>query len=91
MIAPPADAAAVHALITGAKSDGQGGFTIPCTSTASVALTFGGQAFNIDARDLTFSPVDPTDLTGDCISGLSSGQIGGATEWLVCVHFGLIH
>lgn len=83
IIAPPADAAAVHQLIDGAKSDGQGGFTIPCTTTASVALSFGGQSFAIDTRDLLFSPVDPNDLTGDCISGISSGQVGGATEWLV--------
>lgn len=83
IIAPEADAAAVHQAIPGAKSDGQGGFTIPCTTTASVALTFGGQDFAIDPRDLLFAPVDPNDLTGDCVSGISSGNIGGATEWLV--------
>ncbi|EIN09725.1 aspartic peptidase A1 [Punctularia strigosozonata HHB-11173 SS5] len=83
VVAPPADAAAVHQLITGAKSDGQGGFTVPCTTNASVALSFGGQTFAINPVDLKFSPVDPTDLSGDCVSGISSGQIGGATEWLV--------
>ena len=83
IIAPPDDAEAVHAAIPGAQSDGQGGFTIPCTTTATVALTFGGQTFNINPQDLLFAPVDPNDLTGDCISGISSGQIGGATEWLV--------
>lgn len=83
IIAPPSDAAAVHAAIPGAQSDGQGGFTIPCTTTASVALTFGGQSFAIDTRDLLFAPVNANDLTGDCVSGISSGQIGGATEWLV--------
>lgn len=72
IIAPEADAAAVHQAIPGAKSDGQGGFTIPCTTTASVALTFGGQDFAIDPRDLLFAPVDPNDLTGDCVSGISS-------------------
>lgn len=86
VIAPPADAAAVHAAIPGAQSDGQGGFTIPCTTTASVALSFSGQSFAIDTRDLLFAPVDPTDLTGDCVSGISSGQIGGAEEWLVRIH-----
>lgn len=83
IIAPPADAAAVHAAIPGSASDGQGGFTIPCTSTAQVALTFTGQDFAIDPRDLLFAPVNPNDPTGDCVSGISSGQIGGATEWLV--------
>jgi len=83
IIAPPADAAAVHAQIAGAKPDGQGGFTVPCTTTASVALTVGGKAFNIQPQDITFLPVDPNNLTGDCQSGISSGQVGGAQEWLV--------
>ncbi|TFK49900.1 aspartic peptidase A1 [Heliocybe sulcata] len=83
IIAPPADATAVHQAIPGAKSDGQGGFTIPCTTTTSLALSFGGTSFAIDPRDLAFQPVDANDLTGDCVSGISSGQIGGAQEWLV--------
>ncbi|KAG6850695.1 hypothetical protein H0H93_009853 [Arthromyces matolae] len=83
IVAPPNDAAAVHALIQGAQDVGQGTFTLPCTSNTSVALSFGGTSFTIDSRDLAFQPVDPNDPTGDCISGISAGQIGGATEWLV--------
>jgi len=83
IVAPPADAAAVHAKIPGAKSDGQGGFTVPCTTSANVALTFGGKAFAITPSDLAVAPIDPKNLSGDCVSGISSGQIGGATEWLV--------
>jgi hypothetical protein len=83
IVAPPADAATVHAAIPGAKNDGQGGFTVPCTTSASVALTFGGTSFAIDSRDIAVQPVDATDPTGDCVSGISSGEIGAATEWLV--------
>ena len=83
IIAPDADAQAVHAAIPGAKSAGQGSFTIPCTTTASVALTFGGRSFAINPTDLLFLPVDQNDLTGDCVSGIFSGQIGADTEWLV--------
>lgn len=83
MIVPTADAAAIHAKIPGAKSDGQGGFTIPCTNNAVVSLAFAGQAFDINPVDLLFSPVDPKNLQGDCLSGISSGQIGGNTQWLV--------
>jgi len=83
IVAPPADAAAVHAKIPGAKSDGQGGFTVPCTTSASVALSFGGKAFAINPVDLAVAPIDPADLSGDCVSGISAGQIGGANEWLV--------
>ncbi|KAI0316720.1 aspartic peptidase domain-containing protein [Amylostereum chailletii] len=83
IIAPPNDAQTVMSAIPGAKSDGQGGFTIPCTSNTTISMTFGGQQFDIDPRDLAFVPVDPTDLTGDCVAGISSGQVGGADEWLV--------
>lgn len=83
IIAPPADAAAVHQAIPGSASDGQGGFTVPCTGNASVALTFGGTSFAIDPRDIAVQPVDANDPTGNCVSGIASGNVGGATEWLV--------
>ncbi|OSD06372.1 acid protease [Trametes coccinea BRFM310] len=79
IVAPPADAAAVHQAIPGAQSDGQGGFIIPCSTNASVALTFGGQAFAIDTRDLVFQQLDQE----NCASGISSGEIDGETTWLV--------
>ena len=82
ILAPAADAEAVHNKISGAKSDGQGGFTIPCTNTAVVSMTFGGQNFDINPTDLLFAPVDPNDLQGDCISGISSGNVGGPNQWL---------
>ncbi len=65
IIAPAADALAIHQQIQGAQSDGQGGFIIPCTTTASVALTFGQTTFAIDPRDLAFAPLDPNDPTGE--------------------------
>ncbi|KAK0469910.1 acid protease [Desarmillaria tabescens] len=83
IIAPQNDAVAVHQLISGAQSAGQGSFTIPCTTNASVALTFGGQEFTIDTRDLAFQPVDANDPTGDCVSGIAAGSIGANNEWLV--------
>jgi len=83
IVAPPSDAAAVHQLIPGAASDGQGGFTVPCTTNASVALSFGGTSFAIDPVDIAFQPVDASDPTGNCVSGISSGEVGAATEWLV--------
>lgn len=81
IVAPDADAQAVHAAIPGAQSDGQGGFTIPCNTNASVALTFAGQAFAIDTRDLIFAQADNTGE--NCVSGISSGEIDGDTTWLV--------
>jgi Eukaryotic aspartyl protease len=82
IVAPPSDAAAVHAQIPGSKSDGQGGFTIPCTTTTTLSLNFSGASFDIQPTDLLFAPVDRNNVTGDCVSGVSSGQVGGAKEWL---------
>ena len=85
IVAPPADAAAVHAAIPGAQSDGQGGFVIPCDTTTSVALSFGGASFAIDPRDLIFAAADNTGT--NCVSGISSGQIVDDTTWLVSSSF----
>lgn len=82
IIAPAADIKALHAKIPGSKSDGQGGYIIPCTNTAVVSFTFGGRAFDINPIDLLFAPVDPNNLKGSCYSGIAAGTIGTATEWL---------
>ncbi|KAH9057800.1 acid protease [Lactarius vividus] len=82
-VAPPADVQAIHKAIPGSKSDGNGGFLIPCTTNASLALSFGGKSFAIDSRDITFAPADPNDPTGDCVSGIVPGQIGGPQQLLV--------
>jgi len=83
IIMPQADADAIHQNIQGAQSDGQGGFTVPCNTQASVAMTFGGTVFAIDPRDIAFQPLDPNNPNGDCISGIAAGNIGAATQWLV--------
>ncbi|CAO1622302.1 unnamed protein product [Jaminaea pallidilutea] len=87
IVAPQADADALHLAIDGAKSDGQGGYTIPCTTSKQVAFTIGGVTWPMDARDLTFLPVDNTDPKGDCISSVSAGTVGSAGEWLVGAAF----
>ncbi|KAF8222084.1 aspartic peptidase A1 [Tricholoma matsutake] len=83
IIAPQVDANAIHQAIPGAKSDGQGGFTVPCNTNASLAMTFGGKVFAIDPRDLAVQPLNPNNPTGDCVSGIAAGTIGGANEWLM--------
>lgn len=83
MVAPQKDAEAVHAQIPGAKSDGQGGFTIPCTTTSTLSFKFGGEEWPLLARDLIFVPVDANKPKGDCISSLGGGDVGQQGEWLV--------
>ncbi|PWN51679.1 acid protease [Violaceomyces palustris] len=87
IVAPKADADALHAAIPGSRSDGQGGYYIPCTTSESVALTFGGKTFTIDPRDMIFLPVDANNLKGDCVSSVSSGSVGQDNEWLVGATF----
>lgn len=79
IIAPTDDAVAVHQLIPGASQDAQGNFLIPCDTTATVALSFGGTSFDIDVRDMVVQTISGN----DCLSGIQAGNIGGATEWLV--------
>jgi len=85
LVVPQADADAIHQAIPGARQSHkvQGSYTIPCTTQASLALTFGGRSFAIDPRDIAFTPIDLTNLTGDCVSGITAGQIGSGNEWLV--------
>lgn len=83
LIVPTADAQLIHKSITGAQDIGNGSFSVPCTTNSSLALTFGQQSFAIDPRDIAALPLDLNNLTGDCISGISAGQVAGANEWLV--------
>ena len=82
LVVPDVDAKIIHAEIPGAKSDGQSGYLVSCTTTAVVSFTFGGQQFDINPLDLVFSPVDRNNLKGDCYSGIAPGTIGSANQWL---------
>jgi len=81
ILVPPQDAQQVMQSLGGTCDTQQ--CTIPCTSTASLALSFGNASFAIDPRDLAVLPVDVNNVTGDCTAGIQPQQIGGATEWLV--------
>jgi hypothetical protein len=85
VLAPPDDAQVIHDAIPGAKSDGMGGFTFPCSTNVTVSMTFGGALFTIDPRDLVTGPVDEEDPTGDCVSGIvaDTGLGDSPTQWLV--------
>ncbi|CAO1626509.1 unnamed protein product [Sympodiomycopsis kandeliae] len=87
IVAPQADADALHSAIPGSRSDGQGGYTIPCTTAKQVSFKFGGQDWKMDARDMVFLPVDENNLKGDCVSAISAGTVGQKGEWLVGAAF----
>ncbi len=83
LIVPVNDANAIHKGIEGAGSDGNGGFVLPCNTNASLALTFGGTAFNIASPDLAFVPIDINDPTGLCLSGIAGSDGIADGQWLV--------
>ncbi|KAF7327531.1 Acid protease [Mycena kentingensis (nom. inval.)] len=67
LVVPPSDADAIHVLIPGSQKQ-EDHYLIPCNTTTSVALGFGGRDFTINSRDLVFASDGRT--TGDCISGI---------------------
>jgi len=85
VLAPAADAKVIHDGIPGAKSDGIGGYTLPCKTNVTVSFTFGGGLFTIDPRDLVTSPVNADDPTGECVSGIVADTITGdsTSQWLL--------
>jgi len=87
IIAPKHTADAIHDAIPGAKSDGQGGYTLPCTTNKRLTFTFSGHSFKMDSRDLLFSPKDSNDLTGTCVSAVSTGSPMGNADWLLGAAF----
>jgi len=78
IVAPLVDA---NKQILGAKPDGQGGFTVPCNTRSTIALTFGGTSFSIGSQDIAVQPIDSNDFNGNCVSSIAVGNIGGVTEW----------
>lgn len=79
MAASADDVKTIHDKIPGAQQGSQG-WTVPCNTTAVLALTFGGQAFPINVLDLARGSA--TQKTGDCGSGISVSPTAG-DRWLV--------
>ncbi|RIB08300.1 aspartic peptidase domain-containing protein [Gigaspora rosea] len=79
VVIPEEDAKKIHNLIPGATQI-NGTFVVPCNTNVNVAFTFAGVSYNIDPRDLA---IQPTGINNTCASGISAGNIGGNTTWLV--------
>ncbi|WFD18470.1 hypothetical protein MCAP1_000673 [Malassezia caprae] len=87
IIAPQDAADAIHEAIDGAKSDGNGGYTLPCTSKATLSFKFAGKTFKMDSRDLLFAPKDSNNLQGTCVSAVSTGSTMDGAGWLLGAAF----
>jgi hypothetical protein len=92
ILMPMHDAKAIHEKIRDAKEiEFEGSYILPCNTTASVALIFGGRTFAIDPRDIAPQPQAYGPLAGYCRSRIISSilQYDNAKSlhpWLVCTH-----
>lgn len=87
IIAPKSTADKIHDAIPGAKSDGHGGYTLPCTTSKKLSFTISGKTYTMDSRDLLFAPKDSNNLKGTCISAVSSGETMDGAGWLLGAAF----
>ncbi|KAJ7454802.1 aspartic peptidase A1 [Mycena latifolia] len=79
MAASAEDVKAIHDKIPGSKQGAQG-YTVPCDTSAVVALTFGKEVFPVDVLELARGSA--SQKSGDCGSGIvASAQAGN--QWLV--------
>ena len=87
IIAPKSAADKIHDAIPGAKSDGHGGYTLPCTTRKKLSFKISGTTYTMDSRDLLFAPKDSNNLKGTCISAVSSGETMDGASWLLGAAF----
>ncbi|KAH8831280.1 acid protease [Flagelloscypha sp. PMI_526] len=78
MLVPPADAKKIHAAIPGAQSTADG-FVLPCDTKTVVSFQFGGKAFKVDPRDLTFNTLPGGKM---CTSSVIGNDIADG-KWLL--------
>ncbi|KAL0263495.1 hypothetical protein SLS55_002475 [Diplodia seriata] len=78
ILIPGDDAAALHALIPQSSQNGEI-FTVPCSTTKPLQLSFGDIAYNISAKDYVGSKVSGS----DCQSNIVGRRTFGEKQWLV--------
>jgi len=78
VLMPSDDAVALHKLISGSTQSGET-FTVPCSATEIVQLSFGGVNFNISTADYVGRRLGG----GACASNIIGRQTFGTTQWLV--------
>ncbi|KAJ7086112.1 aspartic peptidase A1 [Mycena belliarum] len=80
-IAPKEDVDVIHKSIPGARFDNSSNaWTVPCDTSASVSLRFGGLDFRIRPDDLAFLPLG----SNVCTSAIAEGSVNeGPLHWLI--------
>lgn len=90
IIAPPSIADQIYSQIPGANpvssglfsSSSQGMYSIPCSSSVNVSLTFGGQQYSINPADMNAGALDSRGR--NCLGGILGSDLGsGAPGFIV--------
>jgi hypothetical protein len=79
MLMPRDDAVQLHELITGYRTDGSEGFTVPCDSTAKMQFTFGSVTYDIQPADYIGAQL----ANGACSTNIIGRRTFGERQWLV--------
>ncbi|KAH7061431.1 aspartic peptidase domain-containing protein [Macrophomina phaseolina] len=78
ILVPGGDAAALHKLIPQSSQNGEI-FTIPCSTTQPLQLTFGDVAYNISSKDYVGNNLGGS----NCQSNIIGRRTFGEKQWLV--------
>ncbi|KAI0310964.1 acid protease [Amylostereum chailletii] len=72
---------AVYDLIPGSKDAGDGTYSIPCTFSTPLSLTFGSKKFSIDPSTFTVGQISSG--SSDCLGGLAADDEIASDFWIV--------
>ncbi|PWN37492.1 Asp-domain-containing protein [Meira miltonrushii] len=89
IIAPPSVAEQIYEQVPGANpvssgfgSSSQGMYSIPCSSSVNISLTFGGQQYSINPADMNAGALDSSGQ--NCLGGILGSDLGsGAPNFIV--------
>jgi hypothetical protein len=85
LLVPPSDADALHSLIpdSAQSSEGSETYTVPCASTQTLWIQFGGKRYNISTADYIGNEVSGSEGSGMCASNIIGRQTFAESQWLV--------
>jgi cathepsin D len=78
IIGDSASAKKAYKAISGSKDNGDGTYTVPCSASANVTLTFGGEVFTVSSASFALDNGD-----GTCIGGLGYEDDIASEFWIV--------
>ncbi|KAK5070684.1 hypothetical protein LTR70_010586 [Exophiala xenobiotica] len=80
ILMPPADAAALHDLIPGSATSGEG-FTLPCSTTVKLEVSINGKLYAVSPKDYIGNPTSSGSST--CGSTIIGHQAFGDQQWIL--------